>query len=137
MGSIKPPSNYNVVEFPRRRKSYNNLTARDRRDIIDFRSQAEAAGYRALIIHVMKADDSCGTLDFVAAYQVGEAWSTWGFARDGAVIRVWNALTLEDAGSFPNMHLALKRILVDGDQPALQSTDENLSACNVSPPQTS
>jgi hypothetical protein len=101
----------NIVQFPRRNAAANSLTKQDRLDVSNFREQAERAGYDALMIHVTVADECPGTIDYVAAYLPGEAWSRWGFARDGNLICAWNALTFEDLGPFASMSEAFDCVL--------------------------
>jgi hypothetical protein len=101
----------NILQFPRGNAAANSLTMQDRQDVSNFREQAERAGYDALMIHTTVANECPGTIDYVAAYRPGEAWSSWGFARDGNLICAWNALNFEDLGPFASMGQALESVL--------------------------
>jgi len=117
MRNPTPPPGENVVPFPKRHQAANGLTKRDRQDVADLRMQACAAGFDALMIHVVLTNESGGTTDYVAAYRAGETWSSWGFARNNGVVCSWNALTSRDAGSFSSMSEALGCILLGAALP--------------------
>jgi hypothetical protein len=122
MRNSAPVYRNNVVTFPQRHSGVNRLTAQDKKDVAEFRPQAEAAGYDALMIHVMAAADNLGTRDYVTACRTGQAWSSWGFARNGDIICSWNTLTSRDTASFSTMSEALGCILLGrGGKTASQS----------------
>jgi hypothetical protein len=121
MGQAKPniaaARASNVVDFPQRRRSASCLTQRDKQDVAELRTQAGAAGYDRLVIHVVVVNGTPGTTDYVAAYRAGKRWSSWGFARNGKRICSWNALNSADAGTFPSMSEALGEVLLGAAKP--------------------
>ena len=124
MRNIAQSYRRNVVPFPQRSRTANCLTQQDRQDVADLRNAAAAAGYNALMVHVVSISDDCRTTDYVAAYRTGEPWSSWGFARDGRRICSWNALTSADAGTFSSMSEALGFILLGAA--TTQNTERHL-----------
>ena len=111
MRNTTPSHQGNVVPFPQRLCPSQSLTKRDKQEVADFMPYAEGAGYDALMIHIVAADEGFGARDYVSAYRTGEAWSSWGFARNGEIICSWNALTSKDSGTFETMSQALGCIL--------------------------
>jgi hypothetical protein len=75
---------------------------------------ARALGYGRLSVHAIEATDEYGAGEIVCAYRAGETWSSWVFARIGAVIIAWSAVTGKDVGPFPDMLQALHSVLRGG-----------------------
>jgi hypothetical protein len=107
-----PDARCKVLQFPCKTPAANCLTKQDKQDIRSFRGLAEAAGYDAISIHIVSNGTGQGTMDYVSSYRPDEAWSTWGFAREGDVIVAWSALTLKDVGRFSTLWEALACVLV-------------------------
>jgi len=102
----------NIIQFPCKKPSASCLTKQDRQDASNFRVLAKEAGYDAIIVHVVSLGIGQGTMDYISVYRPEQAWSTWGFAREGNAVLAWNALTSKDAGTFATVWEALACVLV-------------------------
>ena len=87
------------------------LTSRDRTDLANLRERARLAGFDRLVEHGRDDGDSADVGEFLTVYRSGEAWSRWGFARAGTVVRAWCSLTGVDVGEFRSLREAFGAVL--------------------------
>lgn len=80
-------------------------------DTSDWHDAARLAGYDRLVIHNRDCGDAQEVGNFLSAYRRGDAWSRWGFARRGAIIRAWCCLTGADVGEFATLTEAFASVL--------------------------
>jgi|GEM_PF-1586067 hypothetical protein len=88
------------------------LTARDRIDVTRWQDRARQCGYDRMVIHDRDALDDMDVGNFLSVYRSGEAWSRWGFVRDGAIIRSWCCLSGADVGEFESLSDSLESVLL-------------------------
>jgi hypothetical protein len=88
------------------------LTPRDRIEVTRWQERARKSGYDRMVIHDRDALDDMDVGNFLSVYRSGEAWSRWGFVRDGAIIRSWCCLSGADVGEFENLSDSLEAVLV-------------------------
>ncbi len=87
------------------------LTPTDRIVISNWRDRASSAGFDRMIVHDRDENDACEVGNFLSVYRCGQAWSRWGFARNGSRIDAWCCLTGADVGSFASLPEALEQVL--------------------------
>ena len=115
--SVFQPQVDNVVAFaskqavPAAAVEATCLTPRDRIEVSSWHDAARLAGYDRLVIHDRDCGDAQEVGNFLSAYRRGDAWSRWGFARSGTVIRAWCCLSGADVGEFSNLGEALATVL--------------------------
>jgi hypothetical protein len=90
-----------------------NLTLTDRIEVIRWQEVARQAGYDRMVIHDRSEGDPTEVGTFLSIYGSGEVWSRWAFARRGAEIHAWCAISLVDIGVFSTMSEALAAVLLD------------------------
>jgi hypothetical protein len=103
----------NVVSFVPKPMSDTSLTPRDLMDVARWRSHAGRLGYDRIVVHEHEQGDGADIANFVMLHRSGEAWSRWGFARDGLIVRAWCCLTGADIGEFASVSDAFVAILAD------------------------
>ena len=64
-----------------------------------------------MVIHDRDEGDAHEVGNFLSVYRHGQAWSSWGFARAGRLIRTWCCLTGADKGEFEGLAEALEAVL--------------------------
>ena len=104
----------NVIAFRPKNQKIAALKSKDQRDIDAFRSRAMAAGYDRLELHALHPSEGLPVANYVSASRRGEAWSRWGFARDGDVVKAWSTLSSKDAGTFSTLLAAFECVLLGG-----------------------
>lgn len=87
------------------------LTPRDRMELTELHDAARLAGYDRMVIHDRDDGDAAEVGNFLSVYKRGDAWSRWGFARRGGVIRAWCCLSGRDVGEFDSLREAVMSVL--------------------------
>jgi len=87
------------------------LTPLDRIVVTTWQDRARLVGFDRMVIHDRDPGDATEVGNFLSVYRSGQAWSRWGFARHGHVVRAWCCLTLADVGEFSCMAEALEDVL--------------------------
>lgn len=77
-----------------------------RRDVVDL-DRWSIAGRRAVV-----CNSDCGT--FAMLHRATQLWASWGVARQGRTVLLWNCVTFRDVDGFPSMADALA---ATGDDP--------------------
>ena len=80
-------------------------------EMTEWQDAARLAGFDRMVIHDRDEGDALEVGNFLSVHRRGEAWSRWGFAREGAAIRAWCCLTGADVGEFATMSEALTAVL--------------------------
>ena len=86
----------------RQRNQQACFTLRDREDLEDW-STADH------LVSICSSD----TGPFAMLYQAGRKWASWGVARQGRSVLLWDCVTLADIGVFPSMIDALAAVPID------------------------
>lgn len=116
MASI--PAKAVVIPFP----AMTRLTMKDRIEVLALTDAARASGYDRLVIRDRHPQDDPQVGDVLAIYRRGEAWATWGVARQGPSLHVWRCATGADFGEFRTIEEALGAIVaVPVPEPRLKS----------------
>jgi len=116
-----------IVWLPGVSKKQNRLTAQDRREAVCW-SQGVAGLWCRLVIYADPTEDE-DIGDFVSIYRLGQSWASWGVARRGDQILLWQSDHGVDIGAFPTMADALQAILpslsdlISAPQPAFGTHD--------------
>ncbi len=90
------------------------LTPHDRIVVTRWQDRARSAGFDRMVIHDRDDGDASDVGNFLSVYSNGQAWSRWGFARVGLLVRAWCCLTGSDVGQFPTLDDALTAVLENG-----------------------
>ena len=131
MSFIQPEVADTVISFARyatRATAQLNetcLTSRDRMDIANVRERARQGGFDRLVVHGRDEGDASDVGDFLTVYRDGEAWSRWGFARAGGIVRAWCSLTGVDVGEYRTLREAFGAVLFKDDE--AETEDEVVS----------
>jgi hypothetical protein len=80
-------------------------------ELTRWQDQARQLGYDRMVIHTRDDLDDVAVGNFLSVYRSGEAWSRWGFVRDGAIIRSWCCLSGADVGEFESLGDGLEAVL--------------------------
>jgi len=99
-----------ILPFKPRQLVDNRLTAQDRIDALIWESTADTINCGRMIIHHRQHNDDPEIGDFISIYKQNSNWATWGVARRGRVVSLWQCATGADLGEFETMREALASI---------------------------
>jgi hypothetical protein len=112
------PFNRNaVIAFPGSLTPRNALTFNDQLEIDRWRHHLRGCGFPRIEIHHREDSDPPDIQNFAAFYRADSAWSSFGFARQGPEVMVWQSHGKE-FGRFGSIGDALLAILPIASQQA-------------------
>jgi hypothetical protein len=100
----------NIVVLPKRAPKLNRLFDRDRAEAKRWCRTVASPCYRTL--EYADADEDIG--DFILISRSDQAWASWGVARRGDMVLLWQSTNGENMGFFKTMALALAALPVEG-----------------------
>jgi hypothetical protein len=111
MGNSRSEVDGVVVRFVPKPRAASYLTSRDRIEIGRWLDHARRSGYDRMVIHEREPGDFPEMGNILCLHRIGEAWSRWVFARQGAVVSVWCSKTGVDLGEFPTLAAAFEAVM--------------------------
>ena len=122
MGEIATPSGnteHNILQFRMAEPRPNRLTLIDRGQASRWVAGPPGASWYIKVYDDTDEGEEIG--DFISIYGVEQLWASWGVARRGDVIVLWETTRAGDLGSFPNMTAALQAISPSTAKPSPSS----------------
>ena len=105
----RPVSHVSLVAARPAQQDYG-FTSHDLIALTCWMQRADGHGYRRMLIERGSGDSRPDEGGYVLIYEPGSEWASWGLARAGAEIIVWQCSNGADLGRFVTMLQALERL---------------------------